>query len=102
LPGAKFHAAFEVDGPDDDIPAGGQVAHEHVQAAALARPGDPADQGVSAQQQEPGGVGVLEWAEVDGFGDGADGGSGPGDGVGVWVGFEDAEVDPVSFAVGGG
>ena len=26
-PGAEFHAAFEVDGPDDDVGAGGEVAH---------------------------------------------------------------------------
>jgi hypothetical protein len=35
-PGAEFHAAFEVDGPDDDVGAGGEVAHQDVEAAGLA------------------------------------------------------------------
>ena len=36
-PRAEFHAPLEVDGPDDHVAAGGEVAHEHVEAAALAR-----------------------------------------------------------------
>ncbi len=40
---AEFHSLFEIDGPDDDILTGGQLRHEHVKTAALARPCRPAN-----------------------------------------------------------
>src|SRR6266545_678483 len=36
-PWPEFHAAFEVDAPDDYVAAGGQVAQQDVDAAALSR-----------------------------------------------------------------
>ena len=99
-PWREFHAALEVDGPDDDIGAGGEVAHEHVEQAALARSGDATEQGVPAQEQHLGGRGVLERAEVDRFGDGCDGRAGPGDRVGVRVSVEHAQLEAVGQVVG--
>ena len=42
-PRAEFHPLLEVDAPEDDVAAGGQVADQHVEAAALARAGRPAE-----------------------------------------------------------
>jgi hypothetical protein len=47
-PRPEFHAAFEVDSPEDDVGAGGEVAEEDVEDAALAGVGGAADEGVSA------------------------------------------------------
>ena len=101
-PRAELHALLEVDGPDDHVLAGGQVAHEHVEAAALAAAGRAAEQAVPAQEQHAARDGVLERAEVDGLGDRGDRRAGPGDGVGVRVDVEDAQLAPVGQVVGGG
>ena len=75
---------------------------EDVEAAGLARSGGPAEQRVPAQQEDGGGHGVLERAEVDGFGDGHHGRAGPGDRVGVRVVVQHPQLEPVGQVVGGG
>ena len=100
-PRAQFHALLEVDGPDDHVAAGGQVAHEHVEPAALADAGRAAEQAVPAQEQHPARGGVLERAEVDGLGDRGDRRAGPGDRVGVRVHVEYPQLEPVGQVVGG-
>jgi hypothetical protein len=42
-PRPQFHAALEVDGPDDHVAAGGKIAHHDVETTALARPGGSAE-----------------------------------------------------------
>ena len=61
LPRAEFHSLFEVDGPDDDILAGGQVRHEHVKPAALARPCRAGEQRMPTEEEHSAGRGILEW-----------------------------------------
>jgi len=92
---SRAHAVFQVNGPDHDVGAGGQVAHQHVEAAAFARARRAAEQGVPAQEQHACRRGVLERAEVDRLGDGAHRRAGPADGVGVRVFVQDAQLEPV-------
>ena len=100
-PGTELDAALEVDAPDDHVAAGGQVAHEHVEAAALARAGDTADRPWrrrnstrhgEASSNGPSSMGsVIE--ETDG--------PGPRDRVGVRVDFQHPQLAPVGQVVGG-
>ena len=64
-PGPQFHAAFEVDGPDDHVAARGEVGEQLVEPAALAGAGRAADDGVPAQEQHAARFGVLERSQVD-------------------------------------
>jgi hypothetical protein len=45
----EFHAAFEVDAPQDDVGAGGEVGEDDVEDAGFAGAGDAGDQAVSAE-----------------------------------------------------
>jgi hypothetical protein len=101
-PGPQLHAAFEVDGPDDHVAACGEVAEEFVQAAALARSGRAADDGVSAQEEHAARFGVLERSQVDRFRDRGNRGAGPWDRVGVRVAGQDAQLTAVGEIVRSG
>ena len=59
-PGPEFHAAFEVDGPDNHVPARGEVGQQFVQPAAFAGSGRAAQDGMAPQEQHAAGFGIFE------------------------------------------
>ena len=100
-PGLEFHAAFEVDGPDDHVAAGGEVGEQFVEPAALAGAGRAADDGVPAQDQHAARFGVLERSQVDRLRDRGDRWAAPRDRVGVRVAVQDAQLAAVGEVIGG-
>ena len=100
-PGPQFHAAFEVDGPDDHVAARGEVGEQFVEPAALAGAGRAADDGVPAQEQHAARFGVLERSQVDRLGDRGDRWAVPRDRVGVRVVVQDAQLAAVGEVIGG-